>query len=88
MATSTRDRRSGAVAVIEWSLAQHRGRGGAAQAGALDRELAVHCREHSADVEGARSVDFRDDLPRHSTGKLYRRVLEDEYRKVRDTRLS
>ena len=26
-----------------------------------------------------RSIDFRDELPRHPTGKLYKRLLKDEY---------
>ena len=45
----------------------------------LARELIAHCREHLADVKCPRSVDFRDELPRHPTGKLYKRLLKDEY---------
>ncbi len=45
----------------------------------LERELIAHCREHLADVKCPRSVDFRDELPRHPTGKLYKRLLKDEY---------
>ncbi len=26
-----------------------------------------------------RSIDFRAELPRHPTGKLYKRLLKDEY---------
>ena len=26
-----------------------------------------------------RSIDFRPELPRHPTGKLYKRLLKDEY---------
>ncbi|MDB0005957.1 acyl-CoA synthetase, partial [Ilumatobacteraceae bacterium] len=46
---------------------------------ALERELIRFCREHLADVKCPRSVDFRSELPRHPTGKLYKRLLKDEY---------
>ena len=45
----------------------------------LERELIAYCREHLADVKCPRSVDFRAELPRHPTGKLYKRLLKDEY---------
>ena len=45
----------------------------------LERELIAYCKEHLADVKCPRSVDFRDELPRHPTGKLYKRLLKDEY---------
>ena len=32
-----------------------------------------------ADVKCPRSIDFREELPRHPTGKLYKRLLKDEY---------
>jgi long-chain acyl-CoA synthetase len=51
-----------------------------ADAGAdLERELIAYCKEHLADVKCPRSVDFREELPRHPTGKLYKRLLKDEY---------
>jgi acyl-CoA synthetase (AMP-forming)/AMP-acid ligase II len=46
---------------------------------ALERELITYCKEHLADVKCPRSVDFRTELPRHPTGKLYKRLLKDEY---------
>jgi len=46
---------------------------------ALERDLISYCREKLADVKCPRSVDFRDELPRHPTGKLYKRLLKDEY---------
>jgi len=59
-----------------------------AEAGAaLERELIAYCREHLADVKCPRSVDFREELPRHPTGKLYKRLLKDEYWKGHETRL-
>ncbi|MDQ2650745.1 MAG: AMP-binding protein, partial [Actinomycetota bacterium] len=45
----------------------------------LERELIAYCKEHLADVKCPRSVDFRPELPRHPTGKLYKRILKDEY---------
>jgi acyl-CoA synthetase (AMP-forming)/AMP-acid ligase II len=48
----------------------------------LAGELIQYCRQHLADVKCPRSVDFRDELPRHPTGKLYKRLLKDEYWKT------
>ncbi len=45
----------------------------------LARTLIAYCREHLADVKCPRTVDFREELPRHPTGKLYKRLLRDEY---------
>ncbi len=45
----------------------------------LERVLIAYCKEHLADVKCPRSVDFRTELPRHPTGKLYKRLLKDEY---------
>jgi acyl-CoA synthetase (AMP-forming)/AMP-acid ligase II len=45
----------------------------------LERELIAFCRENLADVKCPRSIDFRPELPRHPTGKLYKRLLKDEY---------
>ncbi len=50
-----------------------------AAAEALAKELIVYCRSQLADVKCPRSVDFRAELPRHPTGKLYKRLLKDEY---------
>jgi len=49
------------------------------EAKALERELVTFCREQLADVKCPRSIDFREELPRHPTGKLYKRLLKDEY---------
>jgi long-chain acyl-CoA synthetase len=53
----------------------------------LERELIAYCREHLADVKCPRSVDFRHELPRHPTGKLYKRLLKDEYWAGHGTRI-
>ena len=51
----------------------------AAEADALAKELIAYCKEHLADIKCPRSIDFRTELPRHPTGKLYKRLLKDEY---------
>ena len=53
----------------------------------LERELIAYCREHLADVKCPRSVDFVDELPRHPTGKLYKRLLRDQYWAGHDSKL-
>jgi len=50
-----------------------------AEAKALAQELIAFCRSELADVKCPRSIDFRTELPRHPTGKLYKRLLKDEY---------
>src|SRR5438045_5512547 len=45
----------------------------------LERELIAYCRSKLADVKCPRSVDFEAELPRHPTGKLYKRLLKDRY---------
>jgi acyl-CoA synthetase (AMP-forming)/AMP-acid ligase II len=45
----------------------------------LAGELITYCRSNLADVKCPRSIDFREELPRHPTGKLYKRLLKDEY---------
>jgi acyl-CoA synthetase (AMP-forming)/AMP-acid ligase II len=52
------------------------------EAGLLERQLIAFCRERLADVKCPRSIDFRPELPRHPTGKLYKRLLKDEYAKA------
>jgi acyl-CoA synthetase (AMP-forming)/AMP-acid ligase II len=51
----------------------------AAAAAALAQELIDFCRTQLASLKCPRSIDFRDELPRHPTGKLYKRLLRDEY---------
>ena len=45
----------------------------------LADELRTYLREHIAHYKVPRVIDFRDELPRHPTGKLYKRLLRDEY---------
>lgn len=41
--------------------------------------LIAHCHDHLARYKCPRSVDFRPELPRTNAGKLFKRVLRDEY---------
>jgi len=45
----------------------------------LERELIDYCRQHLADIKCPRSIDFDAELPRHPTGKLYKRLVRDRY---------
>ncbi len=45
----------------------------------LERELIEYCRASLASYKCPRSVDFEAELPRHATGKLYKRLLRDRY---------
>jgi acyl-CoA synthetase (AMP-forming)/AMP-acid ligase II len=51
----------------------------AEDARALELELIAFSKTQLADVKCPRSIDFREELPRHPTGKLYKRLLKDEY---------
>ncbi len=53
----------------------------------LERELIAFCREHQAHFKCPRSVDFLEELPRLPTGKLYKRLLRDQYWAGHATRL-
>jgi len=45
----------------------------------LAAELVAYCRAHLAGYKAPRSIDFHDELPRQPTGKLYKRLLRDQY---------
>ena len=45
----------------------------------LSTELIEFCRANISHVKCPRSVDFEAELPRHPTGKLYKRLLKDKY---------
>ncbi len=45
----------------------------------LTTELQDHVRRQLAGYKVPRSVDYHDQLPRHPTGKLYKRLLRDPY---------
>jgi fatty-acyl-CoA synthase len=42
-------------------------------------ELIAFCQARLAKYKCPRTIDFADELPRHATGKLYKRVLRDRY---------
>jgi len=46
---------------------------------ALAAELIAFCQQHLSHIKCPRSVDFEAELPRHPTGKLYKRLLRDRY---------
>ncbi len=42
-------------------------------------ELIEWCKERISPIKCPRTVDFIEELPRHPTGKLYKRLLKDKY---------
>jgi long-chain acyl-CoA synthetase len=51
-----------------------------ADAGAeLEAELIAYAKSKISHIKCPRSVDFMEQLPRHPTGKLYKRLLKDKY---------
>ena len=46
----------------------------------LAAELISWCRKRLSPIKCPKSIDFLDELPRHATGKLYKRLLMDRYR--------
>ncbi|HXZ93702.1 MAG TPA: acyl-CoA synthetase [Burkholderiales bacterium] len=47
---------------------------------ALAVELMDYCRSNLSHIKCPRSIDFEPELPRHPTGKLYKRLLRERYR--------
>ena len=45
----------------------------------LEAELIAYCRQRLAAFKCPRSVDFDTELPRHPTGKLYKKLVRDRY---------
>jgi long-chain acyl-CoA synthetase len=46
---------------------------------ALAAELIAFCHAHLSSIKCPKTVDFEHELPRHPTGKLYKRLLKDRY---------
>jgi acyl-CoA synthetase (AMP-forming)/AMP-acid ligase II len=46
---------------------------------ALADELTAWCRQSLSGVKTPRRIDFVEELPRHPTGKLYKRLIRDRY---------
>jgi long-chain acyl-CoA synthetase len=53
----------------------------------LAAEIIAYCREHLSPIKCPRTVDFERELPRHPTGKLYKRLIRDRYWGKRDSRI-
>jgi long-chain acyl-CoA synthetase len=54
---------------------------------AFAEELMAYCRQHLSAIKCPRSIDFEAELPRHPTGKLYKRLMRDRYWQGRDSRI-
>jgi acyl-CoA synthetase (AMP-forming)/AMP-acid ligase II len=54
---------------------------------ALADDLIAYCRAQLSPIKCPRSVDFERELPRHPTGKLYKRLVRDRYWGKRDSRI-
>lgn len=54
---------------------------------ALAEELKAYLRQSLSGVKMPKQVDFREELPRHATGKLYKRLLRDEYWGNKDSKI-
>jgi acyl-CoA synthetase (AMP-forming)/AMP-acid ligase II len=53
----------------------------------LERELIDYCLSQLSKIKCPRSIDFEQELPRHPTGKLYKRLIRDRYWGNRDSRI-
>jgi len=53
----------------------------------LEAELLEFCQAHLAKIKCPKSIDFEAELPRHPTGKLYKRLLKDRYWGDRKSRI-
>ncbi len=53
----------------------------------LEQELIEYCQQQLSKLKCPRSVDFEAELPRHPTGKLYKRLLRDRYWGIRESRI-
>ncbi len=54
---------------------------------ALAEELIAWCKQNLSAIKCPRSIDFEAELPRHPTGKLYKRLLRDRYWQGRESRI-
>ncbi len=53
----------------------------------LAAEISAFCRANLSHVKAPRRIDFMAELPRHATGKLYKRLIRDAYWGKRDSRI-
>ncbi|MEL7128300.1 MAG: acyl-CoA synthetase [Pseudomonadota bacterium] len=54
---------------------------------ALADELMAYCAENLSKLKCPKSIDFDPELPRHATGKLYKRLIRDRYWGNKDSRI-
>jgi len=55
---------------------------------ALEQELLEYCRARISKIKCPRTIDFDAELPRHPTGKLYKRLLRDRYWAGKESRIA
>lgn len=60
---------------------------GVAPSDELAQELVAFCQSQLSKIKCPRSVDFDPELPRHPTGKLYKRLIRDRYWGKKDSRI-
>jgi len=53
----------------------------------LAAELMEFCRDNLSKLKCPKSIDFDPELPRHPTGKLYKRLIRDRYWGKKDSRI-
>ncbi len=53
----------------------------------LEHELISFCRGHISHIKCPKTIDFTEELPRHPTGKLYKRLLRDQYWKDHENKI-
>lgn len=46
---------------------------------AFEQQLLDYCRARLSPIKCPKTIDFEEELPRHPTGKLYKRLLKDRY---------
>ncbi len=51
------------------------------------QELIAFCRGQLSPIKCPRTIDFDPELPRHPTGKLYKRLIRDRYWGKRESRI-
>ncbi|MDR3497800.1 MAG: AMP-binding protein [Parvibaculum sp.] len=54
---------------------------------AFEAELLEFCKSQLSAIKCPRSIDFEEELPRHPTGKLYKRLIRDRYWGNRDSKI-
>lgn len=53
----------------------------------LGEEIIAYCKQQLSAIKCPKSVDFEAELPRHATGKLYKRLLRDRYWGKKDSKI-